>query len=144
MRTSLTLSLALAAMSLSAAASTARPAFPSAAETNPGFAAGSQYTAPFDQSHNRWRLQPADGQDVEIDTGACATGAMIPAGLWLLVRDAQGRPELLAPSVTPLPAGSPDRIPLRNCEDAQGRSIAVPRTLLQILGERTGAVYVYD
>lgn len=136
--------LALAAMSLSAAASTARPAFPPNGEASPGYAPGSQYTASFDQSHNRWRLQPADGQDVEIDTGACATGAMIPAGVWLVVRDARGRPELLAPSVTRLPAGSPDRIALRNCEEAQGRSIAVPRALLEILGERTGAVYVYD
>jgi hypothetical protein len=136
--------LALAAMSLSAAASTARPAFPPSGEASPGYAAGSQYTASFDQSHNRWRLQPADGQDVEIDTGACATGAMIPAGVWLVVRDARGRPELLAPSVTRLPAGSPDRIALRDCGEAQGRSIAVPRALLEILGERTGAVYVYD
>ena len=144
MRTSLTLSLALAAMSLSAAASTARPAFPSAAETNPGFAAGSQYTASFHQTLNRWRLQPADGQDVEIDTGACATGAMIPPGVWLVVRDVHGRPELLAPSVTPLPAGVPDRVALRHCDEAHGRAIAVPRALLEILGERTGAVYVYD
>ena len=140
----LPLILALAAMSLSAAASTARPAFPSPAAASPGYAAGSQYTASFDQTHNRWRLQPADGQDVEIDTGACATGAMIPTGVWLVVRDAHGRAELLAPSVTRLPAGSPDRIALRNCEEAQGRSIAVPRALLEILGERTGAVYVYD
>ena len=68
----LPLFLALAAMSLSAAASTARPAFP-ADTAIPGFTPGGQYTASFDQSHNRWRLQPADGQDVEIDTGACAT-----------------------------------------------------------------------
>lgn len=142
MRPTALLALALAAMSLSAAANPARPVAELAAAGD--YSPGSQYTASFHQTLNRWRLQPADGQDVEIDTGACATGAMIPAGLWLLVRDAQGRPELLAPSVTPLPAGSPDRIPLRNCEDAQGRSIAVPRTLLQILGERTGAVYVYD
>lgn len=136
----LALTLALAAMSLTAAASAPRPAFPAP----DGFSPGSQYTASFDQSHNRWRLQPADGQDVEIDTGACATGAMIPAGVWLVVRDARGRPELLAPSVTPLPPGSADRIALRNCEEASGRSIAVPRALLEILGERTGAVYVYD
>jgi hypothetical protein len=140
----LSLFLALAAMSLSAAASTARPAFPAFEEASAGFAAGSQYTASFDQTHNRWRLQPADGQDVEIDTGACATGAMIPTGVWLVVRDARGRPELLAPSVTTLPAGSPDHVALRSCDEAQGRSIAVPRALLEILGERTGAVYVYE
>lgn len=137
-----TLLLALAAMTLSAAASAARP-LPDF-EVGSAYSAGSQYTASFHQTRNRWRLQPADGQDVEIDTGSCATGAMIPAGVWLVVRDARGRPELLAPSVTPLPPGVPDRVALRHCDEAQGRAIAVPRALLQILDERTGAVYVYD
>jgi hypothetical protein len=139
MRTTLFLALA---MTVSAAASAARPA--PGIEDGPAFSAGSQYTASFHQTLNRWRLQPADGQDVEIDTGACATGAMIPPGVWLVVRDAHGRPELLAPSVTPLPPGVPDRVALRHCDEAQGRAIAVPRALLEILGERTGAVYVYE
>ena len=142
MRPTALLALALAAMSLSAAANPARPVAELAAAGR--VVAGSQYTASFHQTLNRWRLQPADGQDVEIDTGACATGAMIPPGVWLVVRDVHGRPELLAPSVTPLPAGVPDRVALRHCDEAHGRAIAVPRALLEILGERTGAVYVYD
>ena len=142
MRPTALLALALAAMSLSAAANPARPVAELAAAGD--YSPGSQYTAAFHQTLNRWRLQPADGQDVEIDTGACATGAMIPPGVWLVVRDVHGRPELLAPSVTPLPAGVPDRVALRHCDEAHGRAIAVPRALLEILGERTGAVYVYD
>lgn len=142
MRPTALLALALAAMSLSAAANPARPVAELAAAGD--YSPGSQYTASFHQTLNRWRLQPADGQDVEIDTGACATGAMIPPGVWLVVRDVHGRPELLAPSVTPLPAGVPDRVALRHCDEAHGRAIAVPRALLEILGERTGAVYVYD
>lgn len=142
MRPTALLALAFAAMSLSAAANPARPVADVAGTG--AYSPGSQYTASFHQTLNRWRLQPADGQDVEIDTGACATGAMIPPGVWLVVRDSRGRPELLAPSVTTLPAGVPDRVALRHCEEAQGRAIAVPRALLEILAERTGAVYVHD
>ena len=79
-----------------------------------------------------------------IDTGTCATGAMIPAGVWLLVHDAQGRPELLAPSVTALPPGMSDRVALRSCDRASGRELAVPQALLDLLDDRTGAIYVYN
>jgi len=106
--------------------------------------AGSQYTATLEQSHNRWRLQPLDGQDVEVDIGRCATGAMVPAGVWLLVLDDAGRPSLVAPSVTRLPAGSAGRIALRACDKATGRELAVPQTLLDLLTRNTGAIYVKD
>ncbi|MEO7251657.1 MAG: hypothetical protein ABIW30_03495 [Arenimonas sp.] len=109
---------------------------------DPGFSAGGQYTATLDQTRNQWRLQPADGQDVTIDTGRCATGAMVPAGLWLLVSDGHGRAELVAPSVTRLPAGSAQRIALRPCDKAQGSELAVPQVLLDLLAANTGAVYV--
>ena len=108
------------------------------------YRAGSEYTATLDQSHNRWRLQPVNGQDVEIDIGACATGAMVPAGVWLLVIDDRGRPALLAPSATRLPAGLADRIALRACDKAQGRDLAVPQTVLDLLTANTGAIYVRD
>jgi len=108
----------------------------------PVFNAGSQYTATLDQSHNQWRLQPINGHDVVIDTGDCATGAMVPAGVWLLVTDAQGQAELLAPSVTRLPAGRPDRVALRACDKASGRQVAVPQSVLDLLTANTGAIYV--
>ena len=135
--------MAISAMLLSAAASATRPA-PLHEPAESFYVAGNQYTASLDQTHNQWRLQPASGEDLVVDTGTCATGTMIPAGVWLLVLDAQGRPELLAPSVTPLPAGSSDRIALRSCETAHDRQLAVPTALLKLLGERTGAVYVYN
>ena len=103
---------------------------------------GSQYTATLDQTGNQWRLQPLDGRDVVIDMGTCATGAMVAPGVWLLVLDDQGRPELLAPSVTQLPAGKPERIALRACDKAQGRQLAVPQRVLDLLAANTGAVYV--
>jgi len=103
---------------------------------------GSEYTATLDQTRSLWRLMPANGQDVVIDTGACATGAMVPTGVWLLVVDGQGRPELVAPSVTRLPSGSPDRIALRPCDQAHGRQLAVPQTVLDLLAASTGAIYV--
>ena len=108
------------------------------------YTAGSQYTAELNQTTGHWRLMPANGQDVVIDTGTCATGAVHPKGLWLLVRDANGRPELLAPSTTPLPAGSPDRIAIRACDQATGRELAVPQVVIDLLAADTGAVLLND
>jgi hypothetical protein len=103
---------------------------------------GGQYTATLDQTQNVWRFLPMNGQDVQIDAGSCSTGAMAPAGVWLLQLDRSGRPELVAPSTTRLPAGAPDHIALRACDQAQGRELAVPQTVLDLLSENTGAVYV--
>jgi len=110
----------------------------------PQYIAGSQYTAELNQTTGHWRLLPANGQDVVIDTGTCATGAVHPNGLWLLVRDASGRPELLAPSTTPLPAGSPDRIAIRSCDQATGNALAVPQVVIDLLTADTGAVLLND
>ena len=103
---------------------------------------GGQYTATLDQTQNVWRFLPINGQDVVIDAGSCATGAMAPTGVWLLQLDRYGRPELVAPSATRLPAGAPDHIALRACDQARGRELAVPQTVLDLLAENTGAVYV--
>jgi hypothetical protein len=108
------------------------------------YVAGSQYTAELNQTTGHWRLMPANGQDVVIDTGTCATGAVHPKGLWLLVRDASGRPELLAPSTTPLPIGSPDRIAIRSCDQATGNELAVPQVVIDLLTADTGAVLLND
>jgi len=110
----------------------------------PQYIAGSQYTAELNQTTGHWRLMPANGQDVVIDTGTCATGAVHPNGLWLLVRDASGRPELLAPSTTPLPTGSSDRIAIRSCDQAAGNELAVPQVVIDLLTADTGAVLLND
>ena len=57
----------------------------------PYYAAGSQYTARYDQTRNTWRLLPVDGPDLVIDAGDCSTGATASPGLWLLAVDAEGR-----------------------------------------------------
>jgi hypothetical protein len=108
------------------------------------FVPGGQFTAAYDQTTNVWRFLPINGQDVVIDAGRCSTGAMAPVGVWLLQVDQQGRPELVAPSVTPLPAGASDHIALRACDQARGRQLAVPQTVLDLLATNTGAVYVGD
>ena len=108
------------------------------------FIPGGQYTATLDQTLNVWRFLPMNGQDVVVDAGRCSTGAMAPIGVWLLQLDRQGRPELVAPSVTRLPAGAPDHIALRACDQAHGRELAVPQTVLDLLAANTGAIYVGD
>ncbi len=105
-----------------------------------------QYTATLDQASQHWKLLPIDGQEIEMFSPGrrCASGDAIPEGVWLVTRDGQGRPELLAPSVTHLPAGHVGRVALVACgEDVQGKqSVAAPRILIDLLAERTGAVYV--
>ena len=123
----------------------AAPARASLVDPNePVYVPGGQYTATLDQTQNVWRFLPMNGQDLLIDAGTCSTGAMAPAGVWLLLRDASGRPELVAPSATHLPAGSPHRIALRACDQASGRELAVPQAVLDLLADNTGAVYVGD
>jgi hypothetical protein len=106
------------------------------------FVPGGQFTASFDQTQNVWRFLPMNGQDVVVDAGRCSTGAMAPVGVWLLQLDGAGRPELVAPSVTPLPVGAPDHIALRACDEASGPELAVPQTVLDLLATNTGAIYV--
>lgn len=105
---------------------------------------GGQYTAALDQTQNVWRFLPLNGQDLLIDAGTCSTGAMAPSGVWLLLLDRHGRPELVAPSNTRLPPGSPDHIALRACDQASGRELAVPQAVLELLAANTGAIYVGD
>ena len=121
------------------AAAPARAALPAPEAV---FIPGGQYTASLDQTQNVWRFLPINGQDVVVDAGRCANGAMAPEGVWLLQLDRHGRPELVAPSVTRLPAGAPDHIALRACDQARGRELAVPQTVLDLLAANTGAVYV--
>jgi hypothetical protein len=123
------------------ASTTPAPAKPwlGQADFNPG----SQYTATLDQNRGLWRLQPVAGQDVVLrSTSNCATGAMVPVGVWLLVSDGNGQLELLAPSVTKLPAGFPDRVALRACDQAHGQQLAVPQLVIDLLKAQSGAIYV--
>ncbi len=135
------------AASRDASPSPAESAGPATEADRPGIAdavysAGSQFTARLDQTRNHWQLQPLDGSDLDIDAGTCATGFVAPTGVWLLVVDRDGSAELVAPSATHLPAGSPDHVALRACDQASGQQLAVPRAVLDLLAANTGAIYV--
>src|SRR5512135_894976 len=63
-----------------------------------------QYSASLLQNAHLWRLQPLAGDDVDVVDRACANHTHVPRGIWLVSRDADGRPQLVAPSSTALPA----------------------------------------
>lgn len=122
----------------------AAPTHAATLDSAPVYVAGSQYSAVFHQSRALWQLTPADGRDLLVGADACHSGRRLPEGLWLLTRDAQDRPVLVAPSATMLPASGSAPIPLRGCDAAGKTDIAVPQPLLDLLVANTGAVYVAD
>lgn len=126
------------------AALAAATAVASTAQPDPVYVAGSSYTAVLEQQAQRWTLLPLDGQDFEVTSNAktCASGTTIASGLWLVGRDADGNPELVAPSATNVGAGA-ERVALRACGEA-GEGLAAPRPLIEWLGENSGAVLVED
>ena len=79
-----------------------------------------------------------------IDSSHESIGATYTPGSQYTATLDQGRPELLAPSVTRLPIGAADRIALRSCDQAHGRDLAVPQSVLELLAVHTGAVYVLN
>lgn len=134
----LVLAVALTA-SLSAVGASAR----AANDAEPLYTATNQYTAVLDQAHQHWQIRPAEGAIVDIQASDCHAGATIPAGLWLLVSEADGQAELVAPSATILPAGAPDHVALRDCNAGNdGSAIAVPQSVIELLKANTGAIYV--
>ncbi len=110
------------------------------------FVEGSRYSAVLEPGAARWRLLPADGADLSLRVRPdCRAGRPPPPGLWLLTRDAQGRPALLAPSATVLPAGHSGQVALVACGQAlpAGQpALQVPADILQWLDQRSGVVYV--
>jgi hypothetical protein len=136
-----------AALSLSAlAVSGALTAYTQAPKPEPVFIAGSQYSATLHQRSHQWQLLSADGADLNVaNTGpACAAQVPMPDGVWLVTRDAQGRPELVAPSVTTLPKGHDGHVRLIACGESGGgaRTLAAPKALIDWLSNSAGAVYV--
>lgn len=112
-------------------------------DTDAVYQAGGQYTAVLDSSNAQWRLLPSDGQDFAIQLDKdCQSSASVPTGLWLLTRDADGKPELLAPSQTALPAGHSGHIAVAACDQARANELALPASLIEWLSDNTGAIYV--
>ena len=110
------------------------------------FVEGALYSAVLHGNRNAWRLLPTDGPGVMLRVRpACQAGLPPPRGLWLLTRDAAGRPTLVAPSATPLPPGHPGEVPLVACGQplpADGPALAVPADIIAWLGQHSGAIYV--
>jgi hypothetical protein len=135
-----------AGLSLSALAiSGALTAYSKIPQPEPVFIAGSQYTATLNQRSHEWRLLSSDGAELNVaNSGAsCAAQLPLPNGVWLVSRDADGKPELVAPSVTVLPKGYPDHVALVGCgEHAEGKTLAAPRALIDWLSNSAGAVFV--
>ena len=116
-----------------------------AAETEdagPVFTAGSHYSAVYHQSRGQWQILPVTGQDLAVDTGDCATGAVHPKGVWLVSRDDQGRVQLVAPSTTVLAAGQSDTIAVRSCDNPEAQALVLPQPLIDLLAADTGAVLI--
>ena len=110
--------------------------------TNPVYQAGSQYTAVLDTQISQWHMVPRIQQDIAQYDKHCHSNVEIPVGLWLLTRDSNGNPELLAPSQTRLPNGHSGRIALISCSDKQSKGLAVPAKMMDWLSKNTSAIYV--
>ncbi|MFY2763223.1 hypothetical protein [Arenimonas sp. MALMAid1274] len=123
----------------SLAAQASRPAADEAV-----FVEGARYSAVLDSQGRAWRLLPAGGRDLSLRvSGECHAGSVPPRGLWLLTQDAQGRPELVAPSATALPAGHSGRIRVVACgQPAPQGTLALPAGLVQWLQQNSGSIYV--
>jgi hypothetical protein len=108
----------------------------------PIYQAGSQYTAILNTQSSQWHMVPRIRQDFTQSEKDCRTNAVIPTGLWLVTRDGNGNPELLAPSQTILPVGHSGRIPIISCSDLQSNGLAIPAKMIDWLSKNTGAIYV--
>lgn len=107
------------------------------------YQAGGEYTAVLNTDNSQWQVLPSDGQDFAIQLrDNCHSNVKVPTGLWLLTRDADGKPELLAPSQTVLPEGHIGRIAIVGCDENNDQAIGVPASVIEYLSGNTGAVYV--
>lgn len=133
----------LAALALSAGVAAQ---FPGAEP--PVFIEASQYTAVLDQGAQHWRLLASDGVDLSVNAigSSCLAGRRVPEGVWFVTRDAAGQPVLSAPSVTPLPNGYPEQVPLLACGTSSGGRphVSAPQELIDWLSYNTGAILVQN
>ncbi len=128
--------------------SLASPAVPAAvpAADEAVFVEGARYNAVLSRGANAWRLLPAAGGELRLNVAEhCRGGQLPPRGLWLLTVDGRGRPLLVAPSATPLPAGHPGHIRLVGCDqpiNAREAALALPPGLIAWLQQNSGTIYV--
>lgn len=114
----------------------------------PVYITDGQFTATLDQHAHRWRLQPLRGEEIDITdhSRACGSRQPIPHGLWYVSQDAHGQPELVAPSVTPLPNGYPTRVALHVCGESADEPavLFVPDVALAWINDHVGSVLIDD
>ncbi|HXR63670.1 MAG TPA: hypothetical protein VN720_09055 [Rudaea sp.] len=106
-----------------------------------------QYTATLQQHSHHWHLQPLRGDEVDVIDHAkdCGSRKPIPNGLWFVSQDATGKPQLVAPSVTALPAGFPQHVALAACgEKVDGDALFVPAVALAWINANVGTVLIDD
>jgi hypothetical protein len=106
-----------------------------------------QYTATLQQHAHLWHLQPLRGDEVDVIDHAkdCGSRKPIPNGLWFVSQDDAGKPQLVAPSVTPLPPGFPQHIALVACgEKADADALSVPAVALTWINANVGTVLIDD
>jgi hypothetical protein len=112
----------------------------------PLFIVDSQYTAALHQRAHRWQLRPYSGEVVDVtDVSAkCGSDAAIPTGLWYITQDADGKLQMIAPSVTELPGNFPQQVALRACGDEAdtGVTLFVPAIAMNWIRTNVGAVLV--
>jgi hypothetical protein len=124
------------------------PAVPAAAPAadEAVFVEGARYSAVLSRGANAWRLLPAAGGELRLNVAEhCRSGQSPPRGLWLLTVDGQGRPQLVAPSATPLPEGHPGHIRVVDCDQATTpgeAALALPPGLIAWLQQNSGTIYV--
>jgi hypothetical protein len=112
---------------------------------DPQYIFDGQYTAALQQHAQHWRLLPLRGEQVDV-TENCRNSASVPAGLWYVSQDSDGKLQLVAPSVTTLPEGFPDHVALRACGEQSSAQAAlfVPATALEWIAANAGTVLIDD
>jgi hypothetical protein len=110
----------------------------------PALTSESQFTVDFDQSQGIWTLMGADDQNHIANVGRCREDRKLAEGLWLITRDQHGTVELVAPSVTRLAPGEPDRVLLTACDSSESSALHVPRDLIAQLVDQHGVVLIHD
>jgi len=134
--------LIASAMFATAAAAASHPNY------DPIYITDGQYDAALKQGEHRWRLLPLFDDEVDVTDHSkdCGSHEPIPNGLWYVTQDGNGRPLLLAPSVTALPAGFPEQVALRACGESTdaGPALFVPAVALDWINAHAGAILIDD
>jgi hypothetical protein len=103
------------------------------------------YSARLDPEARQLHVYDPSGAVLQFQVSGCGEGLSMPTGLWLLSRDSQDRPVLLAPSATELPKGHPGAIAIVRCgEHFDGQALRLPAAILQTLEDHASAIFISE